>query len=233
MRGVDPVSTTRTLVAEDEELVALLRQAENILGYLADSAEYSAEHDAEPWDLPDPFADRAALDAFGRVWDALAAVLDELRPGQPAGPRLLGPDGRYEHMPVRLAELDQADLETLAAAVTVANRALSVTALGDDPQQRRQLRDLAKLLGLIEVDTDLWPLHAAPTTAADLLRPLARLVAVLDLPADADTAALVAALGDRAGDVVLTPSEEAAYRRLTRRWNLLLTDANPLHRYLY
>jgi hypothetical protein len=61
-------------------------------------------------------AGRAALQAVGRLWAALAPTQgDRARQAGRTG-RLLGPGGRYEHLPFRLAEVDPVDVATLADA---------------------------------------------------------------------------------------------------------------------
>jgi hypothetical protein len=170
-----------------------------------------AERDSDqPYQLPGPIADRVALHAYHRVQDVLAR-----HRRQPRG-RLLGPDGRYDHLPLLLVELPDADLEVLDGALQALNRALA----GHEP-------DLAELLADV---ADAWR-----TTAAELVGDYSRVMAVLALSPDDDTRRLAGRLAARAtdDDLVLTMAEEAAYQRLATRLNLLLAAGDPIARYLY
>lgn len=248
----DDAGTAFRLVPDTDELHVLGQQAEDVLLWLRNSEQdidsdpdSNPGPDAERWLLPEPIADGRADDAFGRVLDELREHLDVVQHPLPdAGtgrPRLLAPDGRYEHLPLRAVPLDQADLHLLAGAVAVINQALSLDAgkRETDPDQSRKLDDLLDLLSSMEPDPVLWEtapqaLTSRRLTASELLRPLARLVAVLDLAPDEDTRMLTAALrANPEHDLVLTASQERAYQRVASRINLLLADADPVSRYLY
>ena len=95
----------------EEELTTALASVEESLLTLA------AWEDEDPGlRLPPPLAGQAALQATRRLWAALAPTQGDraVRAGRTG--RVLGPDGRYEHLPFRLAEVDPADVATLAAA---------------------------------------------------------------------------------------------------------------------
>ncbi len=84
----------------------------------------------------------------------------------------------------------------------------------------------------LDTDTADWP--TPPGTREDLLHPLARLIAMLDLPNDTDTQLLkelIRAHPD--GDLVLTPAQEDAYQHLAARINLVQSDADVTTRFLY
>jgi hypothetical protein len=61
--------------------------------------------DEEPGELPEALAGDRPLAAFERIWDVVRPTQ-----GRSGGPRLLGPDGRYEHMPLAFVALDEDDL---------------------------------------------------------------------------------------------------------------------------
>src|SRR5262245_57131699 len=63
-----------------------------------------------------PMAGQAALQATRRLWAALAPTQGDRAVQAGRTGRLLGPDGRYEHLPFRLAEVDPTDVATLAEA---------------------------------------------------------------------------------------------------------------------
>jgi hypothetical protein len=67
-------------------------------------------------------------------------------------------------------------------------------------------------------------------TPAQLVEPLARVLAVLDLPPDEDSRLLVDRLAgsDPYTILVLSAEEAAAYERLSHRLNLILADGSPL-----
>jgi len=138
-----------------------------------------------------------------RVADAVRPTQTD--PGTFAGPRLLGPDGRYEHVPLRFVRVSAADVDALSAAAA---------ALGEP------VRSAAV--------TDALHLHAGYRAGDRGFRdPVAALVArVLDLEWTRDAELLRARLepavantvGDAAVDVVLTRADETAYQRVVTRF---------------
>jgi hypothetical protein len=86
--------------------VLLERVEEPLLLRLA-VAEDGERDSAWPYRLPWPIADRVALHAYNRV-QRVAAQHRRQRRG-----RLLGPNGRYEHLPLLLVELAREDLDVL------------------------------------------------------------------------------------------------------------------------
>lgn len=71
-------------------------------------------------------------------------------------------------------------------------------------------------------------------TGVGLVGALARVLSLVDLAPDADTAALFAALEAADGeDVRLTYAQDEAWQRLAHRVTMLLTESAPLHRFLY
>jgi hypothetical protein len=225
-RLVPDVEDVRDLWRQAEELVLWLWRAEDV------------EENEVRWLLPDPVGDSTASNALDRVLEALRQHLDVMQQysSAPSVPRrrLLAPDGRYEHLPLRVVPVDQADLEILSAAVAVMNQALaSQPPDGAGRVQQHMLIDLRQRLESFDPDPLVWP-HPTPDTPAGYLRPLARLIAVLDLPADEDTALLLDTLSacpDQ--DVVFAPRHELAYQRVARRLNLLLADSDPLGQFQY
>lgn len=198
------------LIPDDEDFWALLERGEEPLLLQLAVAEDGERDSDQPYRLPVPIADRVALAAYHRVQDALGQ-----QRRQPQR-RLLGPDGRYEHLPLLLVDLPGEDLDVLDGALQALNRALA----GHEP-------DLAELLADV---ADAWR-----TTAAELVGDYSRVLVVFTLTPDDDTRRLVARLGaaPTGADVVLTPTEEAAYQRLASRLNLVLAAASPIDRFKY
>jgi len=157
---------------------------------------------------------------------ALRRVADTVRPTQTdpdttTGPRLLGPDGRYEHVPLRFVRLGSADIDALSAAAA---------ALGEPVRT--------------EAVTDALRLHAGhraldrkfPDPDTALVALVARVAGVLDLEWTHDAELLRARLGQldtAAGDVVLTAAEETAYQRVITRFNRMWTLGSPFDRFTY
>jgi hypothetical protein len=92
------------LIPDDEDFWALLERGEEPLLLQLAVAEDGERDSDQPYRLPVPIADRVALAAYHRVQDALAQ-----QRRQPQR-RLLGPDGRYEHLPLLLVDLSGEDL---------------------------------------------------------------------------------------------------------------------------
>lgn len=106
--------TARLLPDLDDRLTTALNQVEELLLEVAAGEE---DDPAAAW--PAPLAGGRALQAVRRIWDAVAPTQGERAAKAGLTGRLLAPDGRYEHMPLRLAEIDQADVGALAGAAAV------------------------------------------------------------------------------------------------------------------
>jgi len=202
----------------DEEFTAALGEVEELLLTL----RWQETGD------PDVLVVHPAALGGGVALQALRRVADTVRPTQTdpdtaTGGRLLGPDGRYEHVPLRFVRLRTADIDALSAAAA---------ALGETVRS--------------EEITDALRLHAGhqaqdrrfPDPVAALVALVARVAGVLDLEWTRDAELLRARLGqlaadDAAGDVVLTAAEEAAYQRVVTRFNQMWTLADPVERFTY
>lgn len=216
------------LVIDDGEAHALLWRSEDLLLQLAANEEH-AEPGTESWHLPQPLAGRVALDALYRIWDAPVLVDEQCHPSTG---RTLAPDGRYEHAPLRLIPVDQHDIDLLFAAAATCNQALTP---GFD-NGSVEYADLRELLHAIEPDPDLWPNRNVPDTPGGVVDPLVRLVTLLDLAPDTDIELLTQRLttdNTANNNIVLSPNEEAAYQRFATRWVAILSDGDPLQRWLY
>ena len=197
-----------------DELTAALTHAEELLMEVA-----AWEQDDPDTTWAAPLAGQQALAVLRRIWDALAPTQgDQAAAGGHTG-RLLARGGTYEHLPLRLAVVDPADVAALAAAA----------AIFGDPHAADHVR-LA-----LEHGADI-AYHADDEQAcARLVMTTARLAALLDLPPDRDTEVLTA-LVEAAGpgqDVVLSTVGEDAYQRYANRANRVWTLGDPIARYLY
>jgi len=200
----------------DEELTAALGEVEELLLTLR------WQETGDPDDL---VAHPAALGG-GVALQALRRVADTVRPTQTdpdtttAG-RLLGPDGRYEHVPLRFVRVRTADIDALSAAAA---------ALGE-PVRTEAVTDALRLHAGHRPRDRAFP---DPDTA--LVALVARVAGVLDLEWTPDVELLHARLDrplDAAGDVVLTATEETAYQRVITRFNRMWTLADPVERFTY
>jgi hypothetical protein len=190
-----------------DELTSALGQVEELLLTLA---VWESEDGAE---LPIPFA-------RGRALTALQDVAEAVRPTQsrderePVPGRLLAPDGRYEHLPLRFVRIDSSQLDVLEHAAQL----------------------LAGPSGHADL-TDALSEHAEAhrTTPRDLAGGLSRAVSVLTMAWDDDVRALRDAVTAHpsATDVVLSPAEEAAYQRVAERLNRLWSYGSGVDRFLY
>jgi len=201
----------------DRDLTAALGEVEELLLTLG------WQETGDPDDLvthPPALGGGVALQALRRVADTVRPTQTD--PDTSTGPRLLGPDGRYEHVPLRFVRVRAADIEALCAAAA---------ALGNPARS--------------EAVTDALQMHAAhraqdrrfPDPVAALVALVARVAGVLDLEWTTDAellrARLEPAAGDTAGDVVLTPAEETAYQRLVTRFTGMWTLGDPVDRFTY
>jgi hypothetical protein len=89
-----------------------------VLGRLEELLLTLALWEDEGAELPDAIAGRAALDALDNVYDAVRPTQSEDE-ANPVPGRLLAPDGRYEHVPVRFVRIAGEDLSTLEHAAQV------------------------------------------------------------------------------------------------------------------
>lgn len=204
--------TSRLIPDLDDELTAALGQIEELL--LVFGLWEDEDDPDDPVELPVPLADRAALAAVNRIQTAVYPTQGERAAAAGATGRLLGPDGRYEHVPLRLVDVDQADVDTLSAAARL---------LGNP----RHTQDIDDGLDAGAGRTDL--------TRTELVVTIARVAGLLDLAATDDTrllAGLLAGVGP-ADDLVLNPAGEVAYQRTVDRLNAMWADSNPLTRWAY
>jgi hypothetical protein len=206
-------SRVRLIPDLDDELTTALTHVEELL------LEVAAWEDEDPdttW--PEPLAAGRALGAVRRIWDAVAPAQGERAAAAGHTGRLLGPDGRYEHTPLRLADVAAGDVEDLAAAAA---------AFGDPHAPGHVRLALEHGAGIAYGASDCAACTRLVTTTA-------RLAGLLDLAPDHDTEILAGLAAAGPGqDVVLTPDDEAAYQRFAARANQMWTLGDPLARYLY
>jgi hypothetical protein len=188
----------RTCVVPDlgDGLTGALRSVEELFVALGIAAKFRA------LPVPDPLAGGVALGAAVRIAWAVAPTQSARRR---VLPRLLAPDGRAAHAPLRFFEVDPQDLAVLGVSAAVFGRAL----LPGSGQG-----ELAAVL------TD----HArgCDTTPGALVVQLARLHGLLDLEWTDDVALLHARIASAGPvDVVLSSAEEAAYRRTVERFDAM------------
>jgi hypothetical protein len=207
------MTTRRVLVPdlEDEITAALIALEETLLqigGYEDDS---TAQGDDSG--LGYPLASRAALEAVRSLWDALAPSQGE-RARKACLGTVYAPDGRYEHLPLRLVDVAVADLEVLAATA-------KAFAAPTDPYG--VVADIVTGFGRDQ-------LHGE-----DLVMRTAQLAGVLDLQADDDSRALEQALAATGPtcDLTFTAELEQAYGAFVDRFNHMWTLADPLARWQY
>lgn len=210
----------------DDELTAALSTLDELFTALRNGRVYDAEA-LEPGEEPDvvwpaPFDDESARDALERMAKVLRLTQGTEQPlphwwagsGHRPG---MGErrDGRYEHVPLRFVYLDQADLDTLAAAGQV---------LGLAAQSRPSwLCDF-----LSDVSEGLQ------STPTDLVSTLARVHGLLDLAWTDDVELLHRAfMAAHGSDVLLDGPLEAAYERTANRLNDMWALGNQLQRWLY
>jgi hypothetical protein len=215
------MTTARLIPDLGGELCHALGQVEELLLTLSaweDDPDGLAE-------LPAPLAARVALEALNRVQDAIQPT--QTLPGRPdpVGGRLLGPDGRYEHRPLRLVPIDPDDLRVLDEAAAQLGQALATNPHGE-------------LAEAMAAGAEAAASTFGPTPEpVELVTALARALGVLDLAATdsaGDTRVLAELVLKAAGaDVVLSPTAEAAYQRLADRYNTMWADRDGTDRFLY
>lgn len=190
-----------------DELLYALGQVEELLLTLA---VWEEEDGAE---FPAPFARRSAL-------AALEEVVDAIRPTQsrderePVPGRMLGPDGRYEHMPLRFVRIPATHLEVLEHAAQVLATAVTHDDLADALAQHAE---------------------ANQTNGDALSGWLSRSASVLGLTWDDDVRALWGAVVAHPStcDVVLSDDEEHAYGRVAGRINALWSYGSGIDRFRF
>jgi hypothetical protein len=210
----------------DNELCRVLDQVEEVLLTLAEWADPDA-----PAVLPEALAGRTALGAVQRMLDAVGPSQtladergEEIEPriiGPGAG-RLLGPGGEYQHRPLRLVQVEPADLTVLSAAAAALGLALA-------------LKPHSELVDAITAAAEAAGVSYRPPPApVEIVAGLARVLGLLDLAVTTDTMLLTARLEAAAGDdVVLTRGEELAYERLATRFNRLWAADDDVAPFLY
>jgi hypothetical protein len=161
--------------------------------------------------LPEPLAGRVALDALQRIWTAVAPTQSR-NEDQPVPGRLLGPDGRYEHAPLRFVVIPAGDLDLIDQAAQLIAVRHPHEAIGDAIAQAAEAERVS------EDEVAGW---------------CSRLAAVLGLAWDDDVLTLWRAIDGSHGDVVLTAAGEQAYQRVADRFNSLWTYGSGLSRWLY
>jgi hypothetical protein len=190
-----------------DALTGALRSVEELFVALGIAAKFRA------LPVPEPLAGGVALGAAVRVAWAIAPTQSARRR---VLPRLLSSDGRTAHAPLRFFEVDAADLAVLGAAAAVLGGALLPGSA--DGQLAGVLTDHAR---------------GCDTTAGALVVQLARLHGLLDLAWTDDVQLLharIAAVGPV--DVVLTPMEDAAYRRTVERFDAMWAAGSGVAPYL-
>jgi hypothetical protein len=188
----------RTCVVPDlgDALTGALRSVEELFVALGIAAKF------RNLPVPHPLAGGVALGAAVRVAWAIAPTQSARRR---VLPRLLAPDGRTPHAPLRFFDVDAEDLAVLGAAAAVLGRALLPGS--PDAPLAAVLADHAR---------------GCETTAGALIVQLARLHGLLDLEWTEDVELLharIAAAGPV--DVALAPTEDAAYRRTVERFDAM------------
>ena len=189
----------------DGELMLWLDRLEELLLSLTPHAD-----DADPWAPPTaPLGSGTALAALQRL---SIAVHQAERAGAPT---LIAPDGRFELVPLLLLRVDPADVATLAQAIIILGQ-INV-ADGDEI--------------ITDVLADLAICHGLATR--DFIAGCSRALTVLNQGATDDTEALAAAIASAQGRIVLTPSQHAAYLRVTGEHIAVFHLNDPLAHFIY
>jgi hypothetical protein len=152
------------------------------------------------------------LKAFRRTRETLTEAVVQ-------GPRVWTPNGRWEHEGLRIVDLPTADTDLLYALLRELSAALVTPTDPTEPS---------------DVVSALRAIPSTEESAVGLVGALARVLSLVDLTPDTDTATLFAAVEAAHGeDVRLTYAQEEAWQRLAHRVTMLLTESAPLHRFLY
>jgi hypothetical protein len=167
--------------------------------------------------LAEPLAQRRALAAARRLWDVIAPTQGHRAAASQTG-LIFAPDGRYEHIPLRLAAISPGDPAILADAVAVF--------AGPDASDH--------VLQALEHGAEVAYGNDSDQACARLLAATGRLAGLLGLPADQDSEQLAALITTDPGrDIVLSVGAEAAYRRYAIRVNQIWRAGDPLHLWQY
>ena len=197
------MSTVRRVLLPDldGELFVATEVLDDVLALLATWAEDDPEIG-----LP-AVLDRRAADAVSDIRLAIARTPAVV---------LYGPDGDYEHQPLRLVDVDEMAVAGFGAAVA----ALAAVVHGPGAGH------LAELVSDIADERR--------TTPAAIVELAARFHGMLELDWTDDQRLIATRLGTATDTrVVLTDTEEAAYRRLRDRWVAMWHDYDPLARWTY
>jgi hypothetical protein len=209
--------TARLIPDLDDELTSALSQAEELL------LEVAAWEDEDPetrW--PAPLAGGEALAAVRRLYDALAPVQGKGAAEAGLTGELRAPDGKYEHVPLRVADVDDADIGRIAETARIFGTP-------DAPHHVTAALEAAAGATIYRE-----PLISGDETRTRLVMTIAKLAGLLDLAPDDDTVLLSRVIaGQRADTIILTPDGEAAYKRFTRRANAMWALSDPLRMYEY
>lgn len=213
--GVTGDTGTRTVLVPDldEDLTAGLGEVEELLMTLRWQEEEDPDGSVQH---PPALAGGAALQALRRVADTVR--LTQTNPDTWAGVRVLGPDGRYEHTPLRFVRLWRADIAALSAVAA---------ALGEPVRSE----EVAEALRMHAAHRPADP--RAPDPVAGLVSLVARVAGLLDLAWTEDAELLRARLQPTTQDVVLTVAEEAAYQRTVTRLNSMWALGSGVDRLVY
>ncbi|GAB2717268.1 hypothetical protein [Kitasatospora kifunensis] len=232
---------------QDRTAVLLLPASEDVLGPLLRLEEpllWWLRPDGDPddfWELPEGLDGEAVYQAYNRVLDALPGeVIRLVNTGLyelPLAVQPIAPDGRWEHAPLYVVEVASADVTVLARLGAELRRALS-----SEPGTA----GLREFLDQVAEWRSSEDPSGGPVTTATVVREALQGVAVLlqeqGLPEELDGQIAAADPGRRAvlerdrqaradtvlltdlvrahgpGErVVLSPAEDAAYRRITNR----------------
>jgi hypothetical protein len=199
------------LPSSDGELVRALGDLEEVLR-LVDLV------DADPQALPPPLNEGRAAEAVGKLASYVASAHRAIENGHP-GVQPVGPDGRYELVPLSFARLRRADHASILGAV-------------------RQLTATRTSASHPALDEALSDYTADPEAAEALVARAERVAALLELAWDDDVDVLSARLGhDVAGQdterIVLAPEEYEAYLRVTGRILASWHAGDPLEGFIY
>jgi len=175
----------------DGAIDATLVQLEEVLQWLC--AETDDDGGQRWWDPPSGLQ--------GRPGDEVAVIAQAVWSACSAEGRLFAPDERVEHLPIRVVDVEEAQLEVMAGAV-------QAVGLGNAAGNEIIAEALANFGDLVERAT--------------------RVHGILTLPHDDSARILADRLGtDPDADVVLDLAREFAYQRVSRRMMAMWYDEDP------
>ncbi|MGA5643268.1 hypothetical protein ACPCTN_31580 [Streptomyces cinereoruber] len=227
----DTPAKTRALLPDDEDWLSLfMGMEEPLLMQLALNARAVQEGDEDVWDLPSDLDGVGAHEAWGRLFQALPEPLRHTGTNigrsapdrnRPAGCyTLYAPDGRWEHTPLYPADVDPADVATVAAVLDHFRTALDGT-------------DHTQLADFLQQMADDWADPGREGNDRQMVEDFTRGLSVWQLPHQPDVDVLleaVAAAGpsDQAPErIVLTPPQEDAYQTFMRRVSAAVAGNSP------